>query len=496
MRSFISRAFTFCIAVIAMGWCSSMSAAETNVDLQKSAMEAVSENPEISKPAIAALRDAGPAGFAALEKAHHDSFEQHRKETISDDVDPAWRRLKMALDAVSGQRDCHASHLYWYTDLEAAKRAAKESGKPILSLRLLGKLTDEFSCANSRFFRSTLYANEEVSRVLRERFILHWESVRPVPKVTIDFGDGRKLERTLTGNSIHYILDSDGHVVDALPGLYGPKAFLRGLADAQEILATAKYSDCVSDDSVLRECHASKSKEILAQWQNDLEQLGLMASAGQSAPPEAGAAGPPRAVQANNIAGPKSSVETPILAASLATESSTVGALSKRPGAVAANKRALTKADSETAILAGALADPTELTAKTDDSTWPRIAQLHASDAELDAASVAFIRSKNPIAGVAGTRAMTKRLVEDPMLRMVRSFQNTVGIDTVRNQYTFRRQIHEWFANGEMPVDVDVNALNERVYAQLFLTPSSDPWLGLIPGDVYTALDNNGVVQH
>jgi hypothetical protein len=47
-----------------------------------------------------------------------------------------------------------------------------------------------------------------------------------------------------------------------------------------------------------------------------------------------------------------------------------------------------------------------------------------------------------------------------------------------------------------MPVDVDVNELNERVYAQLFLTPSSDPWLGLIPGDVYTALDNNGVVQH
>jgi hypothetical protein len=71
-------------------------------------------------------------------------------------------------------------------------------GKPILSLRLLGKLTDEFSCANSRFFRTVLYPNDEVSAVLRDRFVLHWRSVRPVPTVTIDFGDGRKLERTLT----------------------------------------------------------------------------------------------------------------------------------------------------------------------------------------------------------------------------------------------------------------------------------------------------------
>jgi hypothetical protein len=50
-----------------------------------------------------------------------------------------------------------------------------------------------------------------------------------VPKVTIDFGDGRKLERTVTGNSAHYILTPDGEVVDCLPGLYGPQAFLNKL---------------------------------------------------------------------------------------------------------------------------------------------------------------------------------------------------------------------------------------------------------------------------
>jgi len=343
--------------------------------------------------------------------------------------------------------------------LNAAKAAAKESGKPILSLRLLGKLTDEFSCANSRFFRTTLYANEEVSKILQDRFILHWQSVRPVPKVTVDFGDGRKLERTLTGNSIHYVLDSDGRVIDALPGLYGPKAFLRGLEDAERAMNEANTAMKPGLESArlafLHEYHERKAKEILAAWQRDLGQLGL-ADASQ------GAAGTsmgdqPRAVAANAIARPKGNVEAPLVAA--------------------------------------ALADGRGLSASTDDIVWARIAQLHQADAELDPASIALIRSQNPVAARAMPLAISKARVEDPMLRLVRNFQNTIAIDTVRNEYTFHRQIHEWFANADVPPDVDVNALNDRVYSQLFLTPSSDPWLGLVPGDVYTALDHNGVSE-
>ena len=43
-------------------------------------------------------------------------------------------------------------------------------------------------------------------------------------------------------------------------------------------------------------------------------------------------------------------------------------------------------------------------------------------------------------------------------------------------------------------VTPDVQPLNERVYAELFLTPSSDPWLGLVPPDTYSALDRGGLV--
>ena len=429
--------------------------------LVKAAGEAVSENADLAQAAIKTLREAGPAGLEALLSVHREATEARGDGAlVGNVVDDAWRqRLSAALDAVGGQRDCLTSRLFWYTDLNAAKAAAKESGKPILSLRLLGKLTDEFSCANSRFFRTTLYANEAVSKVLRDRFILHWESVRPVPKVTIDFGDGRKLERTLTGNSIHYVLDSDGRVIDALPGLYGPQAFLRGLDDAERAMNDAKVATKSGIETAriafLQDYHERKAKEILAAWNRDLGQLGLADVSKGAAQPSAPVQ--PRAVAANAVARPKRDVETPLVAA--------------------------------------ALAEAGVLTAKTDDTVWARIAQLHQADAQLDAVSIALIRSQNPTAARAMPLAMTKAMVEDPVLRLVRSFQNTIAIDTVRNEYTFHRQIHEWFAAGEVPMDVEVNTLNDRIYAKLFLTPGNDPWLGLVPGDVYTALDHNGVSE-
>jgi hypothetical protein len=148
----------------------------------------------------------------------------------------------------SATRLCLSS--FGIPDFEQAKAAARSSGKPIVSLRLLGKLNEEFSCANSRFFRTTLYANREISKLLRDHFILHWKSVRPVPRLTIDYGDGRVLERTITGNSVHYLLDADGTVIDALPGLLSPGEFLSILHDelgvarrATELSTTPQRAD-------------------------------------------------------------------------------------------------------------------------------------------------------------------------------------------------------------------------------------------------------------
>jgi hypothetical protein len=195
--------------------CTTLLHAQSDVPLAMRAIEGDEE-------AIAGLRALGQPGVDAL-------FEV--RSAVPEES------FRTVVDRVCRQRDCAWSRLYWHTDLAEAKRAARAMERPILSLRLLGNLDEELSCANSRYFRTLLYSNTAVSNHLRETYVLHWESVRPVPVVTIEMGDGRRMVRTLTGNSIHYLLDSEGRAFDSLPGLYSPQAFIRGL---QKGLANAK----------------------------------------------------------------------------------------------------------------------------------------------------------------------------------------------------------------------------------------------------------------
>ncbi|MEA2604033.1 MAG: hypothetical protein QOF89_5025 [Acidobacteriota bacterium] len=375
--------------------------------------------------AVKALRAAGPAGMEALLKL------ASAEPTVAQA--PAFAA---ALDAVCAQKDCAASHLYWYTDLGAASEAAGRSGKPILSLRLLGRLDEELSCANSRFFRTVLYANERISRELRDGFVLHWQSERPVPKVTIDFGDGRRLEGTVTGNSIHYILDSNGRLVDALPGLYGPAAFLRHLGvAADEARALAAVLDGAYPGRLAKyhqERIASQTLELKA----DLRRAGLEAPA---APGVWQGPGSPTAAAASRLASSKSSVEMPLLRVLL----------------------------------------PDLGVAEMGNPKLTAIAELHAADARLDPASRRLLLAK----GGAWVKGEGK---EWPLVR----FEEKIAEDTVRNEYLFHNQIHSWLSRVyEAP---DLAAFDERVYDKLFLTPASDPWLGLGPSEVYSVLTPAG----
>jgi len=105
----------------------------------------------------------------------------------------------------------------------------------VLSLRLLGNLDEEMSCANSRYFRTSSTPNRAIAAFLHSNFVLHWSSERPAPLVTIDFGGGRIMRRTITGNSVHYLLDETGRPLDAIPGLYAPKPFLDQLAEMKTL---------------------------------------------------------------------------------------------------------------------------------------------------------------------------------------------------------------------------------------------------------------------
>jgi len=409
------------------------------------ALKAVTENSAESAPAIAELRALGPAGLNALFEVYaHEINEQISNPLLA--ATPQWQRLSAALDAVSQQKDSYLSGLYWYTDFDQAKAAARAAGKPILSLRLLGKLNEQFSCANSRFFRTVLYSNAEMSIMLRERFILHWQSVRPAPKVTIDFGDGRKLERTLTGNSIHYVLDAEGRPIDALPGLYGFWPFFRGLEHAEQVFKQSQGKDDEARRAALVEYHRARIDAITTAWTTDTGKYGGKI-------PEA-----------------------------LLTRTS-----KGFPSAREVASTAVTKSFIEINILGAITRDADMLGKVTDEAAWRKIAALHADDAVLDSRSQALIKrqSANLFAGFWTPETDAK------FASLVHNFQMLIALDSVRNEYVLHTRLHAWLIAD--PSGDDVNALNEKVYAELFLTPRSDPWLGLLSPEVYTALEGGGI---
>jgi len=402
------------------------------------ARKAVSENTTISAAAIDELRALGPAGLQALMAQYQNEINAHIQKP-SAAPDEHWQRISAALDAVAQQRNSYVAGLYWYTDLDSARKASKSLGKPILSLRLLGKLTDEFSCANSRFFRTVLYPNDEVASVLHDRFVLHWQSVRPAPKVTIDFGDGRKLERTLTGNSIHYILDSDARPLDALPGLYGPKAFVRGLLNAENLYKSLAGKTEQQRTFMLLQYYGDQHNKIAVAWTVDTTKIGGTV---------------PKGFQIV-----KGRYGDALIIAPLA----------------------VTKAITETTILRAMNVATDELGKITDEAAWKQIAKLHPSDALLDNRSLVLIERQNPT------------LTEAELDHLIAKFQDAIALDTVRNEYLMHTKLYTWLMKD--PVRDDVEKLNEKVYESLFLTPGSDPWLGLFSPEVYTALDNGGIVK-
>lgn len=158
--------------------------------------------------------------------------------------DPTLARIDWLVDRIAGQKFATQSKLFWHTSLTDAVVEAQKTNRPVLSLRMLGRLDEDLSCANSRYFRTLLYPDPEIAKRLRQQFVLHWQPVRSVPVVTIDFGDGRKLQKPLTGNSVHLVLSRDGHPIDAMPGLVTPPAFLRWLGEATDL--HAQWSDDMS----------------------------------------------------------------------------------------------------------------------------------------------------------------------------------------------------------------------------------------------------------
>jgi hypothetical protein len=423
---FMKIIFAF-LSLILLFACPISSASVNKADL---ANKAAFASAEISSQAISDLRALGQEGLNALLAEFDEDIAAYERIGKKSD---RWQKISDAIDLVAMQKDAYASRLFWQRDLEKAKIAAKEENKPILSLRLLGNLNDEFSCANSRFFRAILYSDSAISKYLRENYILHWKSVRPAPKITVDFGDGRKIERTITGNSIHYILDDSGEIIDALPGLYSPQVFSGQLKAGFEMGRIIAGKSKNEKDLLLKNYRVVRFNEIRAKRDNAL----LQAKVNLIEPDEGS-----RAIEAAPLA--------------------------------------MTKKTTEIAFL-NALEDKfSRFTPKMTIDDWQKLAFHYANNTKFDASSRAFIKRQNP------------DLSNEEFSRLIANTEKYVSLDTTQNDFIFHMQIYGWINERKI---TDLEALNSRIYDRIFKTPDSDKWLGLYQSDIYTALDGNGIVR-
>jgi hypothetical protein len=124
----------------------SVQSAPARFETLRDAAEAASSSDErVASAAAKHLRSHGEAGLRAMQAIHGASVSELLGEGPPTGAGPEeLRRIAAAFNVVSGQHDGWASGLYWHKDLHAAQAAARESGKPILNLWLLGRLDDEF----------------------------------------------------------------------------------------------------------------------------------------------------------------------------------------------------------------------------------------------------------------------------------------------------------------------------------------------------------------
>ena len=109
-----------------------------------------------------------------------------------------------------------------------------------------------------------LFSNDEVAAYINANFEPAWESVRPVPLVTVDFGGGNVIRRTLRGNIATYATDAEGRTLDILPGVYEPKTYLKQLRQLELLHRWAESAGPRRADAVVRDYHKKQFETLKA----------------------------------------------------------------------------------------------------------------------------------------------------------------------------------------------------------------------------------------
>lgn len=361
--------------------------------------------------------------------------------------------------------------------------------------------------------RTVLYANRELSDFLRDSYVLLWTSERPVPKVTIDFGDGRTMERTVTGNAVHYVLDTQGRPLDAIPGLYAPYEFTVLLARSYMLHRELANKPDAERDALLRVYHRTRVADLEREFNTRATQANYEArdpielltndgkSASDNAFPDASRGevrfstpeaefikrvGGVTAVQAIIITESKLGIELPLVTTltrydRAVLENATTEAMWRR---IAFSYTEAATLDTRALVLMSREL-PEYAKRNLTRAEIERIANAANPFAAEKAARLAMSKSRGGEARLVSLLSATDQSLAD----MASKFAETLAGDTVRNEFTLHTRIHQWFADGQ--VGGTLEPLNERVYREIFLTPRSDPWLGLMPA-AYSGIDGGG----
>lgn len=128
-----------------------------------------------------------------------------------------------------------------------------------------------------------MFSSEEIAEYVNAGFEPAWVSVRPVPIVTIDFGNGHKVTRTLHGNIATSVCEADGKVLDILPGIYQPGEYRKQL---EQFALLYRYGRGISFgqqlDSMTKAYHQHQLGRLKAEQPADVLVYNVVADFGKA----------------------------------------------------------------------------------------------------------------------------------------------------------------------------------------------------------------------
>jgi len=436
-------------------------------------------------------------------------------------------RLEESYVIVSGQHDGLYSGFYWHTDRDAALAEATSLKRPVLSLRILGRLDEAMCCANGRYMRTVLYPDPSVRKLLSESYVLHWSSERPVPLLTIDFGDGKVIRRTVTGNAAHFVFTSEGNVIDVLPGVYPPTLFHRCLTESLAFATAVTGKSELIPFKPVSEHHIrelsqrhrdqravidsgtngpSDTTTLIERTRRSAQFASLFANQSQLSPESL------RLMYRDMPKDRSATASSPSLQnltplPSAATSENTTTTINARTYFPSANN-AMNFSISKMATQSSLFSQPNWDRNSARNSVLNAIGQSNRPSL-ADASALAMSKSAIDMPGIGTIYGPVQRkqrgttvtkddvqslgvpIWDDLLASRARSVEVNLAGDAATNELVLRPLIRTWFASGQINLR-DFEALNRRVFSEVFLTPRDDPWLGMMSTDLWTGIANDG----